>query len=73
MNISAQDIESNALWAISANMASHYNIVPLKIEDGAVSVATCDPFKQRLRSELELVLAHSHPVRVSPRCCSSPR
>jgi type II secretory ATPase GspE/PulE/Tfp pilus assembly ATPase PilB-like protein len=64
VNISAEDIEIDALKAISANIASHYNIVPLRIEDDAVWVATCDPFNQNLKSELELVLANSHAIRL---------
>ena len=48
--------------AVSANIASHYNIVPLRITDDALWVATCDPFNHGLRSELELVLDNSHRV-----------
>ena len=64
VNVSADDIERDALKAVSANIASHYNIVPLRIEDDAVWVATCDPFNQNLKNELELVLDNSHRIRL---------
>jgi type II secretory ATPase GspE/PulE/Tfp pilus assembly ATPase PilB-like protein len=62
LNVTADGIEQAALEAVSANIASHYNIVPLRITDDALWVATCDPFNQGLRSELELVLDNSHRV-----------
>jgi general secretion pathway protein E len=62
VNISATDIDNSALKAISANVASHYNIIPLKIIDNTLYVATCDPFNQDLKSEIELVLDNSYSV-----------
>ena len=62
LNVTADGIEQEALEAVSANIASYYNIVPLRITDDALWVATCDPFNHGLRSELELVLDNSHRV-----------
>ncbi len=62
LNVSAADIDSNALKAITANVASHYNIIPLKIIDNTLHVATSDPFNHDLKSEIELVLDNSHIV-----------
>jgi general secretion pathway protein E/type IV pilus assembly protein PilB len=62
LNVTTDGIEQGALEAVSANIASHYNIVPLRITDDALWVATCDPFNHGLRSELELVLDNSHRV-----------
>lgn len=59
-NLSAVDIQSNALQVLTANLASHYNIVPIRIVDNVLWVATCDPFNQDLRNELELLLDNSH-------------
>ncbi len=62
LNISAADIDSKALKAITANIASHYNIVPLEIVGNVLQVATCDPFNENLKNEIELVLDNSHDV-----------
>jgi type II secretory ATPase GspE/PulE/Tfp pilus assembly ATPase PilB-like protein len=62
LSITPDDIDSNALNAVSANVASHYNIVPVRIADDTLCVATCDPFNQNLKNELELVLDNSHRV-----------
>ncbi|HUT30586.1 MAG TPA: ATPase, T2SS/T4P/T4SS family [Sedimentisphaerales bacterium] len=59
INISSDDIDSDAVRAISANIASHYNVVPLKIVDGTLWLATCDPFNQNIKHEIELVLDNS--------------
>jgi type II secretory ATPase GspE/PulE/Tfp pilus assembly ATPase PilB-like protein len=60
--ISSADIDENALKAISANVASHYNIIPLRILGSTLEVATCDPFNEDLKTEIELVLDNSHDV-----------
>jgi len=62
INISADDIESDALKALTANISSHYNVVPLKIADGTLWLATCEPFNQSIKSEIELVLDNSHTI-----------
>ncbi|HUW18912.1 MAG TPA: GspE/PulE family protein [Sedimentisphaerales bacterium] len=61
-SISADDIDAGALKAISANVASHYNIIPLKLVDNTLWVATCDPFNPDIKSEIELILDSSHKV-----------
>jgi len=62
LNIAPEDIAPDALKAVSANIATHYNIVPLRIADDALWVATADPFNQNLKNELELVLDNSHRI-----------
>ena len=62
LNISAADIDSNALKTITANVASHYNVIPLGIAGNILQIATCDPFNRDLKSEIELVLDNSHNV-----------
>ena len=58
--ISADDIQPEAVTAITANVASHYCIAPLSITDETLLIATCDPFNSELRSEIRLVLDNSH-------------
>ncbi len=59
-SISPEDIQPEALAAITANIASHYSIVPLRVTDDRLLVATCDPFNPELPSEIRLVLDNSH-------------
>ena len=47
---------------ISANIASHYHIVPVQVYDHAVCVATSDPFFQEKKAEVEIVLNNSHKI-----------
>ena len=63
-NISPDDINENALKVISANIASHYNIVPIRIAGDTLWVATCDPFNANMKNELELVLDNSHAIQL---------
>ena len=56
VNISPSEIEADARKAVTANVASHYNIIPLKITDSILQVATCDPFNQDRKREIELIL-----------------
>ena len=62
LKFSADDIDNKALKVITANIASHYNIVPLRIVDNTLQVATCDPFNRDLKKEIELVLDDSHNI-----------
>ncbi|MCX5637744.1 MAG: GspE/PulE family protein [Planctomycetota bacterium] len=62
IDICPTDIDPNALRAVTANVASHYSIVPLKIDGNILQVATCDPFNQDLKKELELVLDNTHNI-----------
>jgi len=59
-----EDIESQAIQAVSANIASYYNIVPLKVVDQTLYVATCDPFNPGIKEELELVLDSTYEVKL---------
>ncbi|MHC4862913.1 MAG: GspE/PulE family protein [Planctomycetota bacterium] len=63
LDISVDDIDDEALKAVSANVASHYNIVPVTIVGGTLQIATCDPFNQDMKSEIELVLNESRKVK----------
>ena len=58
--ISPEDIQEEAVGAITANIASHYGIFPVRITDDTLLVATCDPFNPELASEIRLVLDNSH-------------
>jgi type II secretory ATPase GspE/PulE/Tfp pilus assembly ATPase PilB-like protein len=59
-SISPEDIQQEALAAITANIASHYGIIPLRLTDDSLVIATCDPFSPELPSEIRLVLDNSH-------------
>ena len=62
LNLSVDDIQNDALKAITANIASHYNTIPLKIVDNTLFLAVCDPFNPGLKNEIELVLDNSYTV-----------
>jgi general secretion pathway protein E/type IV pilus assembly protein PilB len=62
INAAIVNIDDNALKTISANVASHYNIVPLKVIGNALYVATCNPFNQDMKGEIELVLDNLYKV-----------
>jgi len=62
LNISTIDIPNNALRTITANVASHYNIIPLGIVGDTLQIATCDPFNRELKSEIELLLDNTYRV-----------
>ena len=55
-------IDSEILKQISANIASHYNIVPVRKTDHVLWLATSDPFFHKIKNEIELVLDNSHKV-----------
>jgi len=61
-NISTENSDTKALNAVSANIASHYHIMPLKIVDNELLLATCDPFNPSLKNEIELVLDNSYRI-----------
>jgi len=56
------DIEDDALKVVSANVASHYNIIPLKVTSNTLYVATCNPFNSDMKGEIELVLDNLYNV-----------
>jgi type II secretory ATPase GspE/PulE/Tfp pilus assembly ATPase PilB-like protein len=55
-SISPDEIEPQALQAVTANIASHYSIVPLRVTDQTLWIATSDPFNPDLKREIEIVL-----------------
>jgi general secretion pathway protein E len=55
-------IDSEILKQISANIASYYNIVPVRKTDHILWLATSDPFFYRIKNEIELVLGSSYKV-----------
>ena len=57
-----RQIDAQTLQEISANIASHYNIVPVRKNDHTLWLATSDPFCHRIKKEVELVLDNSHKV-----------
>lgn len=62
LNIQNNPIDSEILEEISANIASHYNIVPVRKTDHILWLATSDPFFHKIKNEIELVLDNSHKV-----------
>lgn len=58
VNISPSNVQTEARKAITANVASHYNIIPLKITDNVLQVATCEPSNLDLKREVELILGN---------------
>ncbi len=63
LDISSNCISEKALDAVSAKVASHYNIVPVEIKDRVLLIATADPFDPHLKSEIELVLGNLYNVK----------
>lgn len=62
LNISEADVESAAQQALTANIASHYNVIPLRIVGNTLWLATSDPFFPDTRSEIELVLGNAYKI-----------
>jgi general secretion pathway protein E len=62
LDVTNDDIDVEALKSITANVASHYNIIPLKINENTIEIAICDPFNQDLKQEIELILDNSHNI-----------
>lgn len=54
----SHQIDGDALAIVSANVASHYNILPVAIRDHTLLIATADPFDGELKKELGIVLNH---------------
>ncbi len=59
-DICGDDIAGDALEAVTANIASYYNIIPIKITDKALLVATSNPFIETIKSEILFALDNSH-------------
>jgi len=62
LDIQSKMIESEIFDQISANIASHYNIVPIRKTNNILWLATSDPFFHALKNEIELVLDNSHKI-----------
>lgn len=60
--IDSQKIQSEAVETISANIASHYGIMPVRIEGKQIWIAISDPFNQQLKHELEVLLDREYEV-----------
>jgi general secretion pathway protein E len=56
------EIASDLINAITAHVATHYDIVPVKLVENTLWLATSDPFNYQLKNEIELVLDNSHQV-----------
>ncbi len=63
MEITTFTIDDEAVRTINANVATHYNILPLKIVDNTLQIATSDPFYQGLKSEIELLLDNKYIIK----------
>jgi general secretion pathway protein E/type IV pilus assembly protein PilB len=62
LDIQNTPVDSEILQQISANIASHYNIVPVRKTDHILWLATSDPFFHKIKNEIELVLDNSHKI-----------
>ena len=62
LDLQTSKVDAAILQEISANIASHYNVVPVRKTDHILWLATCDPFFNQRRNEIELVLDNSHKV-----------
>ena len=62
LDIQNSPVDSEILKQISANIASHYNIVPVRKTDHVLWLATSDPFFHKIKNEIELVLDNSHKI-----------
>jgi len=56
VHLSADDISRDALAIVTAQTASHYHSIPVKVADATLWVATSDPVNSDLKHEIELVL-----------------
>ena len=56
IDLTSVEIEPPAVEAVSANIATHYNIMPVRIEADTLIAATCEPFFDELTREVGLVL-----------------
>ena len=56
------EIDPEAPEAVSANVASHYNIMPLGLRENKLQIATADPFNPNLVNEIELVLNNAYKI-----------
>jgi len=63
INLTVADIETDAINIVSAQTASHYHIIPVKLIDQVLWIATCDPFYPDLKGELELVLDNPYQIK----------
>ena len=62
MDIGDIEVASDIINAITAHVATHYDIVPVKLIENTLWLATSDPFNYQLKNEIELVLDNSHQV-----------
>lgn len=77
IDLTAQTVSADALAMVSPKVAIHYHIVPVKVEDGVLWIATSDPSNKELENELNLILgsdlqiqfllAHSESIRTTIR------
>ncbi|MFC1677103.1 GspE/PulE family protein [Planctomycetota bacterium] len=60
VEISGDNIADDALEAVTANIASYYSIIPIKITNKTLLVATSNPFIETIKSEIQFALDNSH-------------
>ena len=56
------NIDDEALRIINANIASHYNIFPLKKIGNTLQIATSNPFNKNIKNEIELLLDNKYTI-----------
>jgi len=57
-----EHVDPEALRAVTANVASHYHVMPVALREGRLILATCDPFAADLEHEIGLVLGDSREI-----------
>ena len=56
IDLTSADIQPQAIEAVTANIVTHYNIIPVALSENILTAATCEPFFDELARELTLVL-----------------
>jgi general secretion pathway protein E/type IV pilus assembly protein PilB len=56
IDVQNSQIDDEILKQISANIASHYNVVPVRKTDCTLWLATSDPFFHKIKEEIEIIL-----------------
>jgi type II secretory ATPase GspE/PulE/Tfp pilus assembly ATPase PilB-like protein len=54
VDIEDVDIDSNAIRNVSAKLASHYNIVPVKLSNNILTIAVSDPMDMAVVEDIEV-------------------
>ena len=62
IDLASAEIEESAIEAVTANIATHYNIMPVQLQADKLTAATCEPFFEELNREIRLVLDSNYEI-----------